>query len=82
VLGAGGTLTVRIVGPPVVDGFFADLFDSESRLVDRLTFTEGEARSRPVAAGSYRLVLAAPDAIGASERPVVIVAGEETTIEL
>jgi RNA polymerase sigma factor (sigma-70 family) len=85
-LGLGGTLTVRLTRAPELAGVpvTAELHDASGSTVAWLTF-EGElARSRPLAAGTYRLVLAGQGTALAPAQEVVIVAGEVTqaTIEL
>ena len=81
-LGPGGTLAVRLVGAPEADAFHAELLDSESRPADRLVFDSGAARSRPLAPGTYRLVLGGSFAVEPPDRSVVIVAGQETSIDV
>jgi RNA polymerase sigma factor (sigma-70 family) len=85
-LGLGGTLVVRMrspgaAGPPgTPSGATAELRDFEDRPVAWLTFAEDVAHTRPVAPGSYRLVLTGSVADFAPARPIVIAAGQETTL--
>ncbi len=85
-LGLGGTLAVRFTNidaaHTVPEGAAARLLDLEDLPVAWLTFEGGEARSRPLAPGTYRLQLAGALAGLGERRDVVIVAGEATALEL
>jgi len=82
-LGEGGTLRLSVrapagAPPPRV----AVVRDAEDRLAQWLPVEKGEARSRPLAPGTYRVVLPTDGGASVTSAEAVIVAGEETRVEL
>ena len=88
-LGPGGTLVVRLGRTRAPDApqdtetrVSAQLLDQQGRAVAWLAFESEVAHTRPLAPGSYRLVLTGSATGAVPAREVVIVAGQETELEL
>ena len=83
-LGPGGTLEVTLLGAPKEEtAIQAEIHDAEERVVDRLTFADGVASSRPLVPGEYRLTFASSsEDANSADQPFVIVAAEETFLKV
>ncbi len=83
-LGSGGTLRLSLGYPPGVAPRprVAVLRDSEGRIAQWVPVEAVEARSRPLAPRTYRVVLSEDDGSPETSREFAIVAGQETRVEI